>query len=60
MFDAVQRRNFCQFAAETSHRGRYYHEYTMSVGVTHDSPTRQPPSGDAEEIVTETLRDLAR
>ena len=27
---AIQRRNFYQLAAEVSHRGRYYHEYTMS------------------------------
>ena len=57
---AIQRRNFYQLAAEVSHRGRYYHEYTMSVDVTRDSPTWQPPTEDAEEIVTEALRDLAR
>ena len=57
---AIQRRNFYQLAAEASHRGRYYHEYTMSVDVTRDSPTWQPPTEDAEEIVTEALRDLAR
>ena len=57
---AIQRRNFYQLAAEVSHRGRYYHEYAMSVDVTRDSPTWQPPTEDAEEIVTEALRDLAR
>jgi len=57
---AIQRRNFYQLAAEASHRGRYYHEYTMSVDVTRDSPIWQPPKEDAEEIVTEALRDLAR
>ncbi len=57
---AIQRRNFYQLAAEASHRGRHYHEYTMSVDVTRDSPTWQPPTEDAEEIVTEALRDLAR
>ena len=36
---AIQRRNFYQLAAEISHRGRYYHEYTMAVDVTRDSPT---------------------
>jgi hypothetical protein len=45
---AIQRRNFYQLAAEASHRGRYYHEYTMSVDVTRDSPTGQPPTDDAE------------
>ena len=57
---AVQRRNFYQLVAEASHRGRYYHEYTMSVDVTRDSPPWQPRTEDAEEIVTEALRDLAR
>ena len=32
----------------------------MAVDVTRDSPTWQPPTEDAEEIVTEALRDLAR
>jgi TRAP-type C4-dicarboxylate transport system substrate-binding protein len=57
---AIQRRNFYQLAAEASHRGRYYHEYSMSVDVTRDGPTWQSPSEDAEEIVTEAMRDLAR
>jgi hypothetical protein len=57
---AIQRRNFYQLTAEVSHRGRYYHEYTMSVDVTRDSQTWQPPTDDAEVIVTEALRDLAR
>ena len=57
---AIQRRNFYQLAAEASHRGRYYHEYTMSVDVSRDSVTWQPPTEDAQEVVTEALRDLAR
>ena len=57
---AIQRRNFYQLAAEISHRGRYYHEYTMSVDVTRDSPSWQPPTADAEETVVEAIRDLAR
>ncbi|WP_050521945.1 hypothetical protein [Pseudorhodobacter wandonensis] len=57
---AIQRRNFYQLCAEASHRGRYCHEYTMSVDVTRDSATWQPPTSDAEEIVTEALRGLAR
>jgi hypothetical protein len=57
---AIQRRNFYQLVAEASHRGRYYHEYTMSIDVMRDSPTCQPPTVDAEEILTEALRDLAR
>ena len=57
---AIQRRNFYQLSAEVSHWSRYYHEYTMSVDVTRESGTWQPPTGDAEEIVAEALRDLAR
>jgi hypothetical protein len=49
---ALQRRNFYQLAAEARHRGRYSHEYTMSVDVSRDSPTWQPPTEDTEEIVT--------
>lgn len=59
-FQAIQRRNFYQLSAEASHRGRYYHEYCMSVDVTRDSANWQPPTEDAEEIVTEVFRDLAR
>lgn len=57
---AIQRRNFYRLTAEISHRGRYTHEYTIAVDVTRHSPTWQPPTDDAEEIVTEALRDLAR
>ena len=56
---AIQRRNFYQLTAEVSHRGGYCHEYTMSVDVTRDSPTCQPPTEDVDEIVTEALLDLA-
>ncbi|WEF24716.1 antitoxin of toxin-antitoxin stability system [Paracoccus sp. S3-43] len=56
----VQRRNFYQLTAEATHRGRYYHEYSMAVAVTRDSPVWQDMTADAEEIVTDDLRDLAR
>ena len=32
----------------------------MSVDVTRDSPTWQPPTENADETVTEAMRDLAR
>ena len=32
----------------------------MSVDVTRDSPTWQPPTENADETVTEALHDLAR
>ena len=56
----VQKRNFFQLRAETTHGGRYYHEYCMSVAVDRDSPTWQPMTDGAEDAVTEALRDLAR
>ena len=57
---AIQRRNFYQLRAEASHRGHYYHEYCMAISVERDSPTYQDMTADAEEVVIETLRDLAR
>ncbi|MGV6876574.1 antitoxin of toxin-antitoxin stability system [Pseudochelatococcus sp. B33] len=57
---AIQRRNFYQLHAEASHRGHYYHEYSMTISVERDSPTYQDMTADAEDVVTETLHDLAR
>jgi len=57
---AIQRRNFYQLHADVSHRGRYSHEYCMAITVERDSPTYQDMTADAEEVVIETLRDLAR
>src|SRR5579859_2995314 len=57
---AIQRRNFYQLHAETVHRGHYYHEYCMAISVERDSPTYQDMTADAEDGVTEALRDLAR
>lgn len=57
---AIQRRNFYQLEAGIRHRGRYYHEYTMAIAVDRASPTDQDMTADAEEAVTEALRDLAR
>lgn len=56
----VQQRNFYQLIAEATHRGRYYHEYCMAISVTRDSHVWQDMTADAEEIVTNSLRDLAR
>lgn len=57
---AVQRRNLYQLRADIRHRGRYYHEHAMAIDVERDSAGGQAMTGDAEEIVTEILRDLAR
>lgn len=56
----IQRRNFFQLTADVSHRGRYYHEHSMSIAVERDSPTNQPMTEDAADAIEETLRDLAR
>ncbi|MCY4550367.1 MAG: antitoxin of toxin-antitoxin stability system [Defluviicoccus sp.] len=57
---AVQRRNIWQLHGSIRHRGRYCHEYTMAIEIERDSPTWQPPTDDAEDAVTEAMRDLAR
>ena len=57
---AVQRKNFHQLHASIRQQGRYCHEYTMAIEVERDSPTWQPPTDDAEDTVTEAMRDLAR
>jgi hypothetical protein len=56
----AQRQNFYQLSADVTHRGRYYHEYCMTIDVARDSPTGQAPAEGSEETVVETLRDLAR
>lgn len=57
---AVQRRNFYQLRAEATHRGHYYHEYCMAISVERGSLTWQDMTADAEDVVIEALRDLAR
>lgn len=56
----IQRKNLYSLEARMTHRGRYYHEYCMDISVERASDSYQPPTPDAEEIVTEALRDLAR
>ncbi|MGN6424256.1 MAG: antitoxin of toxin-antitoxin stability system [Asticcacaulis sp.] len=56
----VQRRNFYQLAAHARHRGHYYHEYCMIVDVERTHDLGQGMTRDAEGVVTECLRDLAR
>lgn len=57
---AVQQRNFYQLRAVSRHRGHYYHKYCMDVAAERASPTGQDMTRDAEEIVIEAMRDLAR
>jgi hypothetical protein len=56
---AAQRQNFYQLRAEVTHRGNYYHAFTMAVSVSRDSAAAVEVIGDAESIVTDALRDLA-
>ena len=57
---AIQRKNFWQLNAGIQQRGRYCHEYTMTIEVERDSPTWQPMTDGAEDAVIEAMRDLAR
>ena len=57
---AVQRRNFYQLCATIAHRGRYYHEYSLTIDVERRSLSGQGPTNDAEELVADAMRDLAR
>ena len=57
---AIQWRNFFQLSARISHRGRYYHEYSMEIGVQRDGLGHQDMTATAEDDVSEALRDLAR
>lgn len=56
---AVQRQNFYELRAEVTHRGNYYHAFTMAVSVTRGSSAAVEITGDAEAIITDALRDLA-
>jgi len=57
---AIQRRNFYQLRADVGQRGRYCHEYSMSITVERDSPNNQDMTLDAEDTLIELFRDLAR
>lgn len=56
----IQRRNLYALEARLTHRGRYYHEHSMEISVERNSDRFQPPTADAEDGVSEALRDLAR
>ena len=56
---SAQSKNFYQLNATIQRRGRYCHEYAMTIEVERDSPTWQPMTDGAEDTVTEALRDLA-
>lgn len=56
----IQRKNLYALEARVTHRGRYYHEHSMEISVERSSDRDQPPTADAEDGVSEALRDLAR
>lgn len=56
---AAQQQNFYQLRAEVTHRGNYYHAFSMAIDVTRDCPALQELVGNAEAIVIGALRDLA-
>jgi hypothetical protein len=56
----IQRKNLYALEARLTHRGRYYHEHSMEISVERSSDRDQPPTADAEDGVSEALRDLAR
>jgi hypothetical protein len=53
----TQRRNFYQLYARAGQRGRYCHENAMQIDVRRGDTAM---TADAEEVVCEALRDLAR
>ncbi|WP_419739573.1 antitoxin of toxin-antitoxin stability system [Ruegeria sp.] len=54
---AVQKRNFYQLYAIITQRGPYCHENTMQFDVRRDDAEA---TADAEDIIAEAMRDLAR
>jgi len=52
----IQRRNFYRLYASAEQRGFYCHEHTMHIDVRRDDADI---TADAEEVVSEALRDLA-
>src|SRR3546814_10583608 len=55
--NAIQRRNFYQLYAIITQRGHYCHENTMQFDVRRDDAAA---TADAEGIITDAMRDLAR
>ena len=55
---AIQRKNFYKLRAACTHKGPYYHSYSMSVDVE-DSENKYRDLGDAEVEVRQLMRDFA-
>ncbi len=56
----AQKRNFYQLVSVIRQSGRYYHAHSMTIEVERDSPAGQPMTDDAEDAVTQAMRNLAR
>ena len=56
----VQHANGCQLVARINTAGRHCHEYTMRFDVERGDPAETDPTEDAENLVVEAFRDLAR
>lgn len=56
----IQKQNFYQLTARMTQSGLYYHEYTMRIDVSRDSPSGQDMTADAENAIIDVLRDIAR
>lgn len=54
---AIQRKNFYQLYARVDQRGHYCHGNTMQIDVRRDEAEM---TNDAEEVIAEAMRDLAR
>lgn len=54
----IQRTNFYQLRAGVKHRGHYYHENCTDIDIYRND--NKEPTQDAEELITECLRDFMR
>lgn len=54
----IQKKYFYRLSASCEHKGRYFHEYCMSVNVYDDG--RYNATREAEDGITEELRGFAR
>lgn len=55
----IQRRNFYKLEATCKHCGHYYHSGCMDVSVSHVDDMYRTITDDAEEEVTQLMRDFA-
>lgn len=57
----IQKGNFYGLSCKIEHRGNYYHENTIHIdGIDSTIPLSDESYNEAEEIITEALKDFAR